>query len=857
MLCITEDDPMETERMEKARKKRIKRYITWAALAALVALLATMPLLAKQEAEADGPVASVLSGTVEMGTVTTSLRGGGNLATKDAEDVTLPSGVKIIEFLVSNGEAVTAGTPVAVVDKVSVMTAIVEVTDTLDTLRSQIESARDDTVGTYITATPGGRIKEVYARKDERVQDVMLRDGALAVLSLDGLMAVQLRQDLPLATGDSVDVKLPNGTVVEGRVEGNLDGIITITVEDKGYDAGETVTVTTEDGTSVGTGQLYIHNAWKVTAFTGTISNVSAKDEAEVSSGSTLFTLKDTDYQAEMDYLSGKHRDYEELLQDLFTMYESGVLTAPCDGVVSGVDKDSAHLLSSVPENWTIAPLNAVAADSSEKGWTVLLLSNTEALCTGDKNCTLDPASDAHQEGCIGACDKNKECDATVHHLNCIFSCDHADTPEGCDATGQHYTDCIKGCTSSKTEEGCTSSKHYPNCIHSCISADGTKDCPATGEHKLSCIEACDHADAPEGCDAMLHHYSDCIKACVVSTGPATSCPASKHDAACYFYGMTYKATAAKVFAVGATQLVVNGDISGTVFDVVKSGSGWKLAGDAKVDTKLLIQKETTVTVGDPRHFRSGDIILLVYGYRGEEVAWSDVVIYQQGGQSSEGLDAMKEQMDKLQGMMAGLKGMSGLSGLMGGMGGMTQMQAQAGDGLFDLKGSTILTVTPQDTVSLTITLDEQDIAKVSLGMEAEVKAEALRGRSFEAVVTGIGTSGVNSGGSSKFSVELEMPGDADVLDGMSATASLPLYTRMDVLTIPVKALTEIGAKTVVYTALDEETGEPAAPVEVEVGLSDGVTAEIVSGLKLGDTYYYSYYDTLELDTGVEAKFGF
>ena len=51
--------------MDKAKKKQAKKAITWALLAALVAGLAAMPLLAKEKAEADGPVASILSGTVE------------------------------------------------------------------------------------------------------------------------------------------------------------------------------------------------------------------------------------------------------------------------------------------------------------------------------------------------------------------------------------------------------------------------------------------------------------------------------------------------------------------------------------------------------------------------------------------------------------------------------------------------------------------------------------------------------------------------------------------------------------------------------------------------------------------------
>ena len=160
--------------------------------------------------------------------------------------------------------------------------------------------------------------------------------------------------------------------------------------------------------------------------------------------------------------------------------------------------------------------------------------------------------------------------------------------------------------------------------------------------------------------------------------------------------------------------------------------------------------------------------------------------------------------------------------------------------------------------MTLTITLDQQDISKVSLGQTAQVKVNPLKGRSFTAEVTDIGLFGTGSGGSSKYEVELTMPLEEDMIAGMSATAYLPLYTRMDVLTVPVAALIQEGGKTLICTALDEETGEPAAPVEVTTGASDGTSVEILSGLAKGDRYYYSYYDTLELSTEVEErKFGF
>ena len=175
-------------------------------------------------------------------------------------------------------------------------------------------------------------------------------------------------------------------------------------------------------------------------------------------------------------------------------------------------------------------------------------------------------------------------------------------------------------------------------------------------------------------------------------------------------------------------------------------------------------------------------------------------------------------------------------------------------DKLFDLEGSTLMTVSPQETVSVLITLDEQDIAKVSVGQKATVKVEALAGERFDAKVTEVSNHGSNSGGSSKFTAKLELAKTKNMIDGMSATASLPLEEKASVPTIPVVALAEQGTQTVVCTALDDE-GNPSSPVPVTIGISDGLTAEILEGLEIGDTYYYSYYDVLEEDIGVEDRF--
>lgn len=125
--------------MDNAKKKRIKKYISWIVLVAVVAYLAVMPMIAESNVEADGPVASILSGTVETGSIDTVLHGGGILSEESGVEITIPSGVKLTKFLVSNDEAVTEGQPLAEVDKVSVMTAITGVQETLDYLLEEIQ----------------------------------------------------------------------------------------------------------------------------------------------------------------------------------------------------------------------------------------------------------------------------------------------------------------------------------------------------------------------------------------------------------------------------------------------------------------------------------------------------------------------------------------------------------------------------------------------------------------------------------------------------------------------------------------------------------------------------------------------
>lgn len=336
---------MEDKPMEKQLKKQRRRYIAWGCAAALVILLAVMPMAAS--GADDTPQAAILSGQVTRQELETQILGGGLLSGEGALSLDIPADVKITEYLVSNGDSVTEGEPIATVDRVSVMNAITQVQETLDYLSDEISAARSDTAPATVTALASGTVKVIYAQEDDLVSDVMLENGALAVLSLDGKMAVQVEADTDLAVDAPVIVTLEDGTQVSGAVKSNIQGKLTVTVEDEDYTPEQTVQVTLEDGTDLGSGALYIHSPWNAFAYSGTVSRISVSVGQKVSAGQTLMTLTDTGHTAEYQQLVDQHQQYEELMQELFQLYQSGSVTAPCDGIVTGVDTDGAYLLRS------------------------------------------------------------------------------------------------------------------------------------------------------------------------------------------------------------------------------------------------------------------------------------------------------------------------------------------------------------------------------------------------------------------------------------------------------------------------------------------------------------------------------
>ena len=283
----------------------------------------------------------VLSAVPEENTISTVLSGGGTLSPQEGTAQSLPQALELETYYVKNGQTVSEGDPIAQVDLVAVKAAISELQEVIDTLDAAIASESSKTNDSLIRSGTAGRVKKIYAREGTAAADTVYESGALLLLSLDGLMAVDL--EARAEVGQRVTVTLSDGTALEGTVESVSDGTATVTLSDETAPLDDSVTVTTKDGETLGMGNLYIHSRLRVAGAYGTVSQISVKENQQVSAGSALLTLKDTGHTAEYARLLNRRTELEDQMESLVRLSKDGILHADCGGIVSGVDTEISY----------------------------------------------------------------------------------------------------------------------------------------------------------------------------------------------------------------------------------------------------------------------------------------------------------------------------------------------------------------------------------------------------------------------------------------------------------------------------------------------------------------------------------
>ncbi|HEY6930548.1 MAG TPA: efflux RND transporter periplasmic adaptor subunit [Thermoanaerobaculia bacterium] len=151
--------------------------------------------------------------------------------------------------------------------------------------------------------------------------------------------------------------------------------------------------------------------------------------------------------------------------------------------------------------------------------------------------------------------------------------------------------------------------------------------------------------------------------------------------------------------------------------------------------------------------------------------------------------------------------------------------------------GTEMATIADMTDLIFKGTVDEIDVGKLKVGLTARIKVGALPTDVVTGRVSRIAPQAQQKEGATLFDVEIELdPGNKIVLRaGYSANADVIIREKKDVLTIPERVITfeDGGKKATVEVPSADPKAEPKK-VEVKIGISDGMNAEVLSGLQKG-----------------------
>ncbi|WP_339695370.1 efflux RND transporter periplasmic adaptor subunit [uncultured Marixanthomonas sp.] len=151
--------------------------------------------------------------------------------------------------------------------------------------------------------------------------------------------------------------------------------------------------------------------------------------------------------------------------------------------------------------------------------------------------------------------------------------------------------------------------------------------------------------------------------------------------------------------------------------------------------------------------------------------------------------------------------------------------------------GTTIATLADVDKMIFEGKVDESEVGKIKEGLPLEITVGAIENQKFDAVLDYIAPKGVDENGA----IQFEIKGTLKRIDtttfiraGLSANASIILARADDVMAIN-EALVQYDSKTQ-QPYVEVETGDQEFKrKDVELGVSDGIKVEVLSGISKED----------------------
>ena len=148
--------------------------------------------------------------------------------------------------------------------------------------------------------------------------------------------------------------------------------------------------------------------------------------------------------------------------------------------------------------------------------------------------------------------------------------------------------------------------------------------------------------------------------------------------------------------------------------------------------------------------------------------------------------------------------------------------------------GTTVAIIADLNTMIFEGKVDEAEVGKLYNGQGLIVSMAAIPGEEFDASLKFVAPKGTEEQGAVQFKIEADVTLSESVFvrAGYSANASLVIDRRDDVMVIP-EALLQFDRRTQAPYVEIETGNQKFERKDIEIGLSDGINVEVLSGLSM------------------------
>lgn len=334
----------------KNRRRIIRRGIALIVVAAIV-LGGVKIWKGKGETESQ-----VVTDVVSYGAITSVVEGSGLTKAKSSETITLTTVGTVMDVFVTEGQKVTAGTPLFTIDSPAAETAVQKARSNVEGYEKQLSQAQKDIAGLNLAAGYPGKLMETVTLNPG---DTITKGQKVAVLSDDTRLRLEqyysYAYEGEIRAGQTVNVSIPAlMTSVTGTVEAvHMVSRITpegsklfsadIVIKNPGSLTAEmvasaTVNVNGETVYPYEAGKLeYYRTGDLCSTVEGTVISSSLVDYLQVSEGQVLVRIDGEESESELFTIQQNLETAREELETAEKNLANCKAVAPIDGMVIGL----------------------------------------------------------------------------------------------------------------------------------------------------------------------------------------------------------------------------------------------------------------------------------------------------------------------------------------------------------------------------------------------------------------------------------------------------------------------------------------------------------------------------------------